>query len=78
MHRPGIARVEGDRVVLDGTTIDEVEQYHLETLRLCADRANKAVAEFHAEQTRRHQSDLESRGEHVKHVEEVARRLKFE
>ncbi|MGH7949443.1 MAG: toll/interleukin-1 receptor domain-containing protein, partial [Candidatus Binataceae bacterium] len=33
MHRPGIARVEGARVVLDGTTIDEVEQYHLETLR---------------------------------------------
>ena len=29
MHRPGIARVEGDRIVLDGTTIEEVEKYHL-------------------------------------------------
>lgn len=28
MHRPGIARVVGDRVVLDGTTVEEVAQYH--------------------------------------------------
>jgi hypothetical protein len=27
MHRPGIARVYGDTVVLDGTTVDEVEKY---------------------------------------------------
>lgn len=34
MHRPGIARVSGDRVILDGTTIEEVEKYHRDTLKL--------------------------------------------
>ena len=34
MHRPGIASVRGDRILLDGTTIEELEQYHLPTLQL--------------------------------------------
>ena len=31
-HRPGIARVSVDRVYLEGTTIEEVEEVHLATL----------------------------------------------
>jgi hypothetical protein len=42
MHRPGIARVVGDRIILDGTTIEEVEQFHLETLQLVV-----AVTNYH-------------------------------
>jgi hypothetical protein len=34
MHRPNIARGTGDKVVLDGTTIEEIEKYHKETLVL--------------------------------------------
>ena len=40
MHRPGIASVRGSKIVLDGTTIDEVKKYHRETLILCVDKAN--------------------------------------
>jgi len=32
MHRAGILRAAGDTVVLDATTIEEVKQYHAETL----------------------------------------------
>ncbi len=45
MHRPGIARVVGDRVILDGTTIEEVEKYHRDTLVLVIERVNQLIAE---------------------------------
>ena len=35
MHRPGIASVEGDEILLNGTTIEEVRDYHRKTLNLC-------------------------------------------
>jgi hypothetical protein len=44
MHRPGIAYVLGDRIILDGTTVEEIEKYHRETLRLVVDRVNGLVA----------------------------------
>lgn len=34
----------GDRIILDGTTIDEVEKYHLATLKLAVQAANRAMA----------------------------------
>ena len=40
MHRPGIARVIGDRIVLDGTTVEEIEKYHRETLRVVVAQVN--------------------------------------
>lgn len=40
MHRPGIARVSGDRLILDGTTIDEVKRYHAATVRLAVSSTN--------------------------------------
>lgn len=42
MHRPGIARIEGDCIVLDGTTIEEVRDTHRATLVLCVEDANQA------------------------------------
>ncbi len=39
-HRPGIGRVVGDRIILDGTTMEEIEQYHGATLRIVVDRVN--------------------------------------
>jgi hypothetical protein len=52
MHRPGIARVEGDKIILDGTTIEEVERYHLETLKLAIKRANEAAIDETARRRR--------------------------
>ncbi len=41
MHRPGIASVYADKIILDGTTLDEVQKYHKETLIMCVEIANK-------------------------------------
>ena len=44
MHRPGIASVIGSKIFLDGTTIDEVKDYHKEALILCVKKANEEEA----------------------------------
>ncbi|MFS4467710.1 toll/interleukin-1 receptor domain-containing protein [Maribacter sp. 2210JD10-5] len=46
MHRPGIASAYGNQVILDGTTIEEVEKYHKDTLKLTVEVANKQIAEI--------------------------------
>jgi hypothetical protein len=78
MHRPGIARVSGDQVILDGTTMEEVEKYHLETVRLAVEVANRWEAE--AEEKDREHAEREKAEEeaHRRSVEEVAGRLKFD
>ena len=40
MHRFGKARVVGDKIILDGTTIEEVKNYHRDTLIMCVEDAN--------------------------------------
>ncbi|HOE64881.1 MAG TPA: hypothetical protein PK650_14125, partial [Candidatus Sumerlaeota bacterium] len=48
MHRPGIASVVGDTIVLDGTTLDEVKRYHRDTLKLALAAANRQYNELQA------------------------------
>lgn len=45
-HRPGIAQVQGDRIILAGTTIEEVRDVHRVTLKMAVDIANKEVDEI--------------------------------
>jgi len=74
-HRPGIARVEGNRIVLDGTTIEEVENYHLKVLKEAVHRANENTALL---MKRRVLSERTRSEQHRRHVQEVAKRLQFE
>jgi hypothetical protein len=78
MHRPGIARVEGDRIILDGTTIEEVERYHLKTLKLAVERANELTAQWWRSREQRGKTLNDQQDEHRHHVKEVAKRLKFD
>lgn len=41
MHRSGIASVVGDRIILNGTTVEEVAKHHLETVRTVVAEANE-------------------------------------
>lgn len=69
MRRPGIARVVGDRGVLDGTTVEEVAQHHQRTLELAVDATNSQQAEHERreaaaaaardEAARRHREEVE-------------------
>lgn len=78
MHRPGIARVYGDRLVLDGTTVEEVERYHLQTLKLVLEKTNQEAAEREAVERARLERQNEREQAHKRSVDEVARRLRFD
>lgn len=78
MHRPGIASVQGDRIVLDGTTIEELERYHLKTLKLVIRQLNDALVVHLQRQRARVEAERQSRLEHDRQVADGVARLKFD
>lgn len=77
MHRPGIARVVGDKIILDGTTIEEVKRFHLETLKLAVNEANRLAEEDEKKSRQRADAEEQKRVQHRQHVAAVAKELKF-
>ena len=78
MHRPGIASVSGSRIRLDGTTVEEVERHHVETLKLAVEATNRdraAIEERDARERARIAADAET---HRLAAEEAAARIKFD
>ncbi len=78
MHRPGIASVSDDKIILNGTTIEEVRKYHRDTLKLCVDVSNNTEIETlrkrrEEEETRKQQID-----DHRKNIEDGVRDLNFD
>jgi integrase len=75
---PGIARVSGSKIVLDGTTIEEVKKYHRDTLILCVEKANEEEAKLlerkHREEARQRQKSETQR----RTVEDIADELSFD
>ncbi|MEX0755523.1 MAG: hypothetical protein WD556_10490 [Actinomycetota bacterium] len=78
MHRPGIASVVEDAIVLGSTTIDEVEEHHLKTVRLCVVQANENEGARKDRVRDQRKTDDDARLEHQAHVKEVADRLEFD
>ena len=78
MHRPGIVSVQEDREILDGTTIEEVERYHRDTLVLVLEKVNREIAEFEEVQHRSAEMERQRREEHRRSVEDAAKRLRFD
>jgi len=78
MHRPGIASVRGDCVILDGTTLEEVRDTHTETLKAAVAAANEGVVAAD-QQNRNAQAAAKQRSDaHRDHVEGVAKDIKFD
>jgi hypothetical protein len=78
MHRPGIASVIGDRVILNGTTIEEVEKYHRDTLLLAASEANEKYVHFSEARVAAQKREAKRVEEHQRDVREKAKRVRFE
>jgi hypothetical protein len=78
MHRPGIASVAGDAIILDGTTMEELERYHIDTLRLVLDKVNQDVAAHETSEHAKAERAEQQRSRHADNVREVAQRLKFD
>lgn len=77
MHRPRIASVIGDKIILDGTTIEEVEKYHRDTLVLCVDVANEEENKLKTKELRRQEEERQRQEAHKNTVNDVSKRLKF-
>ncbi len=80
MHRPGIASVSRDRIILNGTTMDEVERVHLDTLKLAVDTANSQRRALHQQQQQQAEYERGARAKHSheQSAHEIADRLKFD
>lgn len=78
MHRPGIASVFGSKIVLDGTTVEEVEKYHRDTLILAVNQANNALEKIEAERERQRKVEEKRKQVHTDNVKNAADRLRFE
>ena len=78
MHRPGIAHVSGNKVLLKGTTIEEVGDVHRHTLKLVVDATNRDHRELIARDEQRQRALEEERERHHRNVDDVAGRITFE
>ena len=77
-HRPGIACVRGRRVVLERTTIEEVEHTHKATLQQAVDAANEYVEALEIERANKDEQDRLRAEAHRQRVKEAATRIKFD
>lgn len=78
MHRPGIASTYGNKVILDGTTIEEVEKYHKDTLKLAVDTANQQLAQLNLKKQQQAERERLEREEHKKNIEDIGGRISFD
>jgi hypothetical protein len=78
MHRPGIGSIQGDTVVLDGTTMDELETVHLRTLRLVMEKTNAEAAEIERREHEARRHEQEQRRRHEETVRDISHRLRFD
>lgn len=77
-HRPRIASVVGDRIILDGTTLEEVEEVHVQTLKNAVAEANQSYEEYLRREREREAQERGRSEEHQKHVRDAANRIKFD
>ena len=77
IHRPGIARVESDKIILDGTTIEEVKQYHRDTLILWVEKTNeeeKQIRRREEQLKRKKQEEIEN---HYRNINDISKDIRF-
>ena len=77
MHRPGIARVIGSKVVLDGTTIEEVKEYHRDTLILVVKTVNEELEGLEERRRTEEERRGREREEHAARLRRLADDVDF-
>ena len=78
MHRPKVAKVVGDKIILDGTTIEEVKSYHRDTLLLCINEANKKEREINERNREFKQKDQIRTQTHYQDIEDISKDIEWE
>lgn len=77
-HRPGIARVLEDRIILNGTTVEEIEEVHRDTLTTVLRDVNDRYAKLLRQAREEQDQKAREANEHSKRVRDAAERLRFE
>ena len=77
MHRQGIARVDSDKIILNGTTIEEVKQYHRDTLILCVEKTNKEEKQIRKREEQIKRKKQEERENHYRNIDDISKDIKF-
>ena len=78
MHRPGIASVSGNKIYLNGTTMEEVERYHKKTLKLAVEVANKTFSEIQMRKRLKEEHEKNLREQHKKNIDDISKRISFD
>ena len=78
MHRPGIAKVIGNKIILDGTTIEEVKKYHQETLTVVVKEANQLERKILKEKEDKKQQEKEKQDRLRNQLNALADTIVFE
>ena len=76
-HRQGIGYVIGNKIILDGTTIEEVKEVHKETLKLVVENVNKTYAEIMQKERLRKEREDQERNQHRNNIRNIADDLEF-
>lgn len=72
-HRPGIARFSDNKLILDGTTIEEVKDVHQQTLKLVIEKTNTDYRNW-KQGVELERAEVQARQEkHRQHVNELAK-----
>ncbi len=78
MHRTGIASVYGNRIILNGTDIEEVERYHKDTLKLAVEVANNTLKEIKEKQKLRETQERQKLEERKSKLGDISKRISFD
>ena len=77
MHRPGIGYISGNKVILDGTTIEEVKKYHKDTLKLVVETVNKRYNEIKMQEKLEREREEQARKRHNDNIRNIADDIQF-
>lgn len=77
-HRPGIAEVHDNRIVLTRTTLEEVRDVHRKTLKLAVDQANTEYAALQAREDAQRDQARQQQQAHRDKVRDLADDIRFD
>jgi hypothetical protein len=77
MHRPSIASISGKKIILNGTTIEEVKKYHRDTLVLCIEETNDLMSKIEKERNQRELQEKIKENEHYQVIKNIADNISF-
>lgn len=78
MHRPGIASVHGNLIWLSGTTVEEVERYHRQTLIQAVTEANDETESILQQQSENAKKQNDALAESKARITEASKRISFD